>query len=1104
MSLRRLAYGDYTMAWICISSDEHLAATAMLDETHEALPVFPADTDFNHYNFGSIGGTNIVVAKPPAWEMASPSASAVTKRIVATFSNVGAVLLVGIGSGVPSSDNDIRLGDVVVSAETMAHDISICDTAVKSSDHGFRVPQRGPNSWSTILTRMISELMLRHQRYGNNIQHHLSTCMMHHPDLWPQFARPESSPDVLHEPVRSTSGWVRIERPARPLQEVIRVHNGPIATGNSVIRTGDLRDSVSKSLGGVLCFDTVPADLMHELPCASIRGICNYTDIHANRKWRGHAAAVAAAFAKEVVLALYTTMANRQNATLQQGVSAAGSDMDATAVTIRKNQNHDTRSHWLVPFPRNNRFCGREQELSTLQQWSSTEGSCRHLAIAGLGGVGKSQVALEFAYRAKACNPSCSVFWVPGTDLSAFGRACLDICHMLQIPGYDADEADVRKLVGYTLSNDSTLGPWLLVVDNIDDMNVMVSDHETGAPALMDYLPWSPDGTILFTTRNRKLALKHAGNNTILLDMMSRRDAETLLRKSVLQQHVLLDGAATKQLLESLDFLPLAIKQAVAYINENAISISEYTDLIRRSEREGFGILTEGFEDEGTYKPTKKSIATTWLTSIRQIRRTNPLAIEYLSYMACLCDQKIPQNLLPAPPSMKESQDAIGALMAYFLIKKRDARDSFDMHPLVRLATRNWLKSEGKLCNWQIRAFYFMGKILSEAIDARSFTRDWVMVVCSHAQCLLKTTKFGKRDLTEAILVAKQLSICLDSVGNFQACHEINRHLLRLQMKHCGPVSYGVYKTRQTMEKTLMELRDFVQVEDQLREMIKMGTELLKNHEDAAVSVCKSRLAKVVGSNNRFGEAKQIHEDNVALQIRLTHAEHPSVLMAKSALAETLFEHRHLVEAELLSTQLLDIGARRRGETDAIMASTMRILGGVEWQMKKLNEAKAFLTMALDMQVKLHGEDHRETLATKAFLVDVLFEDGNHEESQKLLHQVIVSRLRTLGPNAWDSIAVLRALAKLRMFQGCVHQAVTIHQHIVSRVVDGLGPGHRETLKQMCVLADVLSKCDREADAREILEKVLELRIKVQGIGHPDTDTLFRQLTQLRQADMKA
>ena len=97
-------------------------------------------------------------------------------------------------------------------------------------------------------------------------------------------------------------------------------------------------------------------------------------------------------------------------------------------------------------------------------------------------------------------------------------------------------------------------------------------------------------------------------------------------------------------------------------------------------------------------------MATTWLISFEQIRHRNPLAADYLSFMACIDPKDIPQSLLPAGASRKRETDAIGTLDTYSFIIRRPADLDLDLHRLVHLATRNWLRKEGLITQWTERA----------------------------------------------------------------------------------------------------------------------------------------------------------------------------------------------------------------------------------------------------------------------------------------------------------------------------------------------------------------------------------------------------------------
>jgi hypothetical protein len=100
----------------------------------------------------------------------------------------------------------------------------------------------------------------------------------------------------------------------------------------------------------------------------------------------------------------------------------------------------------------------------------------------------------------------------------------------------------------------------------------------------------------------------------------------------------------------------------------------------------------------------KNLVATTWLISFEQIRHRDPLAADYLSFMACIDPKDIPQSLLPVGASRKRETDAIGTLDTYSFIIRRPADLALDLHRLVHLATRNWLRKEGLITQRTERA----------------------------------------------------------------------------------------------------------------------------------------------------------------------------------------------------------------------------------------------------------------------------------------------------------------------------------------------------------------------------------------------------------------
>jgi nucleoside phosphorylase len=290
---------DYTVGWVCALAVELAAAEEMLDEEH-ATPGYDAH-DTNIYTCGKIGEHNVVIACLPEGQMGTNSAAAVAVQMKSTFTSTRFGLMVGIGGGVPS-EADIRLGDIVVSKPHTVHGGVVQYDSGKTTPSGFE--RTGSlNSPPTILLNAVAKVRAKHMRGRGKLSDYLSKLAG-----LPDFKRGAAVSDTLFEAGYNHEGGATCEkcdqdrlvaREAR-LQEP-RVHYGTIASGNQVMRDAAQRDKISAELDGVLCFEMEAAGLMNRFPCLVIRGICDYADSHKNKQWQAYAAGTAAAYAKEVL-----------------------------------------------------------------------------------------------------------------------------------------------------------------------------------------------------------------------------------------------------------------------------------------------------------------------------------------------------------------------------------------------------------------------------------------------------------------------------------------------------------------------------------------------------------------------------------------------------------------------------------------------------------------------------------------------------------------------------------------------------------------------------------------------------------------------------------
>ncbi|KAH8172088.1 kinesin light chain [Sarocladium implicatum] len=288
----RLSTHDYTVGWIAALHVELAAATVMLDEEHDLPHDFQPDaSDENFYTFGRVGPHNVILTCLSAGKYGTISAAVTTTRLVMRFPALRVGLMVGIGGGVPSESVDIRLGDIAIGIPNGQH------PGVVQYDLGKRLPsgfQRtgNLNSPPRLLLNAISYLRARDQLGQSSLLEHLS-IFKHIPK--DPFSRENAGEDTLYDENERP-----VPRAQRATEEPL-CHYGTIASGDIVMKSGSLRDSISRDLGGVICFEMEAAGIMDNFPCLVIRGICDYSDAHKHDLWQPYAAATAAAYAKSLL-----------------------------------------------------------------------------------------------------------------------------------------------------------------------------------------------------------------------------------------------------------------------------------------------------------------------------------------------------------------------------------------------------------------------------------------------------------------------------------------------------------------------------------------------------------------------------------------------------------------------------------------------------------------------------------------------------------------------------------------------------------------------------------------------------------------------------------
>ncbi|KAK0612688.1 hypothetical protein DIS24_g12029 [Lasiodiplodia hormozganensis] len=303
----------YTIGWICAIQTEFVAACEVLDEEHSP-PLLEATGDSNAYDFGRIGDHNVVIATLPKGRYGTTSAAVVARDMLRTFPLIKLGLMVGIGGGAPSTNSDIRLGDVVVSVPgSRAGGVVHYDfgKTVQSKEFQRTGSLAAP---PPILLTALSQLGAQQERRGHRIAETAAEVVKKNPRLKSKYQRPDPTEDRLYRAtfvhaddtkkcLDCCQGEERelIYRPRRSSDaDDPVIHYGLIASADRLMKDALLRDTLSAK-EGILCFEMEAAGLMDHFPCLVIRGICDYSDTHKNDTWQGFAAVAAASYAKELL-----------------------------------------------------------------------------------------------------------------------------------------------------------------------------------------------------------------------------------------------------------------------------------------------------------------------------------------------------------------------------------------------------------------------------------------------------------------------------------------------------------------------------------------------------------------------------------------------------------------------------------------------------------------------------------------------------------------------------------------------------------------------------------------------------------------------------------
>ncbi|KAL2782391.1 hypothetical protein BJX66DRAFT_345881, partial [Aspergillus keveii] len=953
--MRPSSRDEFAIAIICALTLEAEAVEELFDETYDRLgeSYRKEHGDDNAYVNGRIGNHNVVLCYMPG--MGKGSAASVASSLKISYKRVEVALVVGIcgGAPYPLSGGEIFLGDVIMSDSVVQYDFGRQYPGGFEKKTDVKDTLGRPNR---AIRSMLASLQARRSR--RDLQEKLSRHLQTLQESIPDWHRPTSIDDVLFEAsyqhkhynheatcscLDSTSEDIckaavhlsctllgcdlaQVCR-CRPSTEhnSPRVHIGLVASADTVMKSGEHRDRLVQS-ESVIGFEMEGAGVWDNISCIIIKGVCDYADSHKNKAWQSYAAATGAAAAKAFL--------EYWEPTAQEEVNKFHIPLDLSAV------------------PAIEEFIGREDEINHLWDYLQPGSShTRRVAVLhGLGGIGKTQLAIHFARKHQ--NDFTAIFWLSGRDRSALVSS-LSSC-LPRIPGQPADAkatneeefAQRANQVLQWLAKPGNTG-WLFIFDNIDQYSPL-QDHSDSGYDIYEFFPKADHGSIIITSRLQGLTelgksfpvqkLAHIDATRLLLQS-SGFSAEDIVRMGAEQDMINLGSL--------LDGLSLAIVIAGSFMRQTGTNVKEYLELYQTS----WSALQSQSGPTRHYQ--QGNMVQTWMVSYQEIKKRDPTAATLLLLLAFFNNQDIWYELLRSgldcfdpPPwlqivvsSKLAFKAKIKPLVGFSLVETKHQEGSYSLHPVVQ----DWcchIAASNNLTN-QLHGLALMS--VGHTVP-RNSERDYAVIqrrLLPHANYLINR---GRGDwLVDTI----DMWDASDGIGNLY-------------------FDQGKLKEAEKMYQ---------------RALAGYDKALGPDHTSTLDTV--NNLGNLYSNQGRLKEAEEMYQRALAGYEKALGPDHTSTLYTVHNLGILYKNQGKLKEAEEMYQRVLAGYEKALGPDHTSTLGTVNSLGSLYSDLDMRKEAEEMYQRALAGCEKALGRDHTSTLMTVNNLGALYSNQGKLQEAEE-------------------------------------------------------------------------------------------------------------------------
>jgi tetratricopeptide (TPR) repeat protein len=713
-------------------------------------------------------------------------------------------------------------------------------------------------------------------------------------------------------------------------------------------------------------------------------------------------------------------------------------------------------------------FSAREEEITAIDAALSHDGAIA--AVHGLGGVGKTSIAREYAWRNR--ERYSVIWWLSAQTEDGIIDGLLRL-GALFVRGLDqlADRrAAAQRVTGTLLSSFSK--PTLLIFDNLEDESLLRTWlPRIGARALVTSrcAAWGADVTAIPL---------HAWELETATAYLHRESGRPDLSEA--------DACA---ITEALGSLPLALSHAAAALrNHRMVTPARYLERI--------GDYLKIAPRASEYP---ESVFATFNAAIVQAENEAPGAAAVLCFAALFAPDAIPDELFRQPIDVYEGKlpaddfeldEALGALNRLSLLAFSDATRTYDLHRLVQLASRDTINVDS--LSWRECAV-----AAADAAFPKMEFATWPECtrLLPHARAALESLPDDTTFLPASRL-AQKCGLYLWRRAEFRAAELLCARSVAIRETACGPEDYELAPLLCHLAKVYVDECRFEEAEPLLTRALTL-CESAPALDQSVFADILNNLGAVYREQGRYAEAEHQYRRALSVLENALGQEHPELGRTLNNLAG-IYIDRDDAQAEIVLTRALAVKEKTLGPDHPSVAYSVENLALVHRNLGHYAESEALHTRALAIREKTLGPDHPDVGLSLHGLGNVYRDQGRYDEAEAMLTRALTIWGKTLDPEHPHVAHGLNALALVYRDRGRYDEAEQMHKRALVMLEKALGSDHLYIGTFLNNLAQLYCSRERYEEAEPILARVLAIREKALGPEHTLTESVREQLSGVR------